>query len=174
MTADAALTVTEDGRLVFPGGSVRCALGPAGVSLSKREGDGATPAGRFALRRALYRPDRGPAPQTRLPVEPIAENDGWCDAPGDPAYNRPVTLPYPASAEHLWRADNVYDIIIVLGHNDDPPEPGCGSAIFFHLAHDDYRPTEGCVAVSRKDMEAILKACGPGSVMEIRKGDAAA
>ena len=61
-------------------------------------------------------------------------NDGWCDAPDDPNYNRLVSLPYPASAEHLWRDDNVYDLIAVLGYNDDPVVPGKGSAIFLHIA----------------------------------------
>ncbi|HEY5346811.1 MAG TPA: hypothetical protein VIJ72_01360, partial [Rhizomicrobium sp.] len=82
---------------------------------------------------------------------------GWCDAPGDPSYNRPVRLPYPASAEQLWREDHVYDIIVVLGFNDDPVIAGKGSAIFLHLAKPDYAPTAGCVALALPDMLAALK-----------------
>src|ERR1700689_2079632 len=110
----------------------RCGLGPGGVAAvaDKHEGDGATPAGAWPLRRVLYRPDRRAAPATGLPVAPLDPADGWCDAPGDPAYNRPVVLPYPASAERLWRDDHVYDLIVVLGHNDDPVVPRAGSAIF--------------------------------------------
>ncbi|HEX7760428.1 MAG TPA: L,D-transpeptidase family protein, partial [Caulobacteraceae bacterium] len=99
---------------------------------------------------------------------PIAPSDGWCDAPADPAYNRPVTLPYPASAEHLWREDHVYDLIVVLGHNDDPPVAGMGSAIFLHLARPDYAPTEGCVALSRPDLERVLAMARPGDALTIR------
>src|SRR4051794_23107657 len=83
--------------LSWPGGSFRCALGRGGIRADKREGDGATPVGCFTLRRVLYRPDRlVEVPRTGLPVAPIAPKDGWCDDAGDPAYNRPVTLPYAA------------------------------------------------------------------------------
>ncbi|HEY3918458.1 MAG TPA: L,D-transpeptidase family protein [Stellaceae bacterium] len=135
---------------------LRCALGRGGVSAQKHEGDGATPVGGFVLRRVLYRPDREPPPQTRLPGLAIKPSDGWCDAPADAAYNRPVHLPYPASAEALWRADHVYDLIVVLGYNDAPVVPGQGSAIFLHLATQDYAPTAGCVALARADLLAVL------------------
>lgn len=161
------IQVSEDGLLRTDLGAARCALGPAGVVSSKREGDGGTPAGVFPLRRVLYRADRVAAPTTGLPLAEIRPEDGWCDDPEDPAYNRPVTLPHPASAERMAREDHLYDICVILGHNDAPPVPGVGSAIFFHLAHPDYRPTEGCVAVSESDMRAILALCGPGAFMEI-------
>jgi L,D-peptidoglycan transpeptidase YkuD (ErfK/YbiS/YcfS/YnhG family) len=77
--------------------------------------------------------------------------------PGRPAYNQPVKLPYPASAERLWRDDHVYDLVVVLGHNDDPPVAGLGSAIFLHLARDGYPGTEGCVALAREDVEACWR-----------------
>lgn len=70
--------------------ALRCALGPAGRSAAKREGDGATPVGRFPLRRVLYRADRLPLPETGLPVQALDPGDGWCDDPADAAYNRPV------------------------------------------------------------------------------------
>ena len=150
------LVVTGNGIALWRGRSLRCALGRAGITADKREGDGATPAGAFAMRRVLYRPDRETPPQTVLAAAPLDPADGWCDAPDDAAYNRPVRLPYPASAETLWRADAAYDLIVVLGHNDAPVVPGRGSAIFLHLAQPDYRPTEGCVAVSRADLLAVL------------------
>lgn len=162
-------TVGPGPSLAFGGKAVRCALGKGGIlpATGKREGDGATPAGSWPLRQILYRPDRLIQPETALPLAPIAPSDGWCDAAQDPAYNRPVTLPYPASAEHLWREDRVYDIIVVLGHNDDPVVPGMGSAIFFHLATENYSPTEGCVAIALGDMLAALKAAMPDSRMII-------
>jgi len=151
---------------VWPGGKlqwggqkqrqVRCALGPAGIVENKKEGDGATPSGIFPLRRVLYRPDRVAPPDTALPITALKPSDGWCDDPSDGEYNRPVQLPYPASAESLWREDNVYDLIVILGHNDSPPIPGRGSAVFFHLARPDFGPTEGCVAIDRASMMEIL------------------
>jgi L,D-peptidoglycan transpeptidase YkuD (ErfK/YbiS/YcfS/YnhG family) len=148
---------------------VRCALGKGGLKAAalKREGDGASPMGVWPLRRVLYRPDRGPQPATALPVQPLAPNDGWCDEPKDPHYNRPVAHPYPVSAERLWREDGVYDLLVVLGYNDDPVIPGRGSAIFLHLARPDYAPTEGCVALARADLEALLALAGPGDAVAI-------
>lgn len=162
---------SADGWLDLGDQRVRCALGPAGVvkAAVKREGDGASPAGIWPIRRVLYRPDQGPPPETALPIEAIAPDDGWCDAPDDPAYNRPVKLPYPASAEHMWRDDRLYDLVVVLGHNDDPPRPGLGSAIFLHLAKLDYAPTHGCVAVARADLEALLRGAKPGDAVEIKE-----
>jgi L,D-peptidoglycan transpeptidase YkuD (ErfK/YbiS/YcfS/YnhG family) len=158
-----------DGRFKIGTRSTRCALGRSGVVAAndKREGDGATPLGVWPMRRVLYRPDRGPAPLTALPVQPIAPKDGWCDDPADPAYNRPVSLPYPASAERMWRDDGLYDLVVVLGHNDDPTVPGMGSAIFLHLAWPDYAPTEGCVALARSDLEAALTLARPDDALEI-------
>jgi L,D-peptidoglycan transpeptidase YkuD (ErfK/YbiS/YcfS/YnhG family) len=152
--------VLPEGRLVLGGLVMRCALGRGGVRLpqEKREGDGATPAARMALRRVLFRADRGAAPACAVPVEPIAPDDGWCDDPASRSYNRQVRLPFEASHEVLWRDDHIYDVIGVLGWNDDPVEPGRGSAIFLHLAHDDMRPTLGCVALAPRDLRAVLEA----------------
>ena len=160
----------SSGRVVWPGHEARAALGRGGIlpAVDKREGDGASPLGVWPLRRALYRPDKGSPPITALPVEAIHREDGWCDAPGDARYNRPVALPYPASAERMWREDGLYDLVVVLGHNDDPVMPGMGSAIFLHLAQPDYAPTEGCVALARADLEALLAVAKPGDALEIR------
>ena len=167
-----AAFLAEDGagHVAWPGGEARAALGKGGLksAMDKREGDGASPIGAWPLRRVLYRPDKAPAPRTGLPLEAIAPDDGWCDAPLDPAYNRPVKLPHKTSAEQMWRDDDVYDLVVVLGHNDDPVIPGAGSAIFLHLARPDYAPTEGCVALARADLEALLAQAKPGDVLEIR------
>jgi L,D-peptidoglycan transpeptidase YkuD (ErfK/YbiS/YcfS/YnhG family) len=157
-----------DGRFEFGDRLLHCAIGPNGVvaAAQKREGDGCSPIGIWPVRRVLYRPDVG-APETALPAEPIARDDGWCDDPEDPAYNRPIKLPYRASFEKMWRDDHIYDLVVVLGHNDDPPKPYFGSCIFLHLARDDYSPTQGCVALARPDLEAVLKAMKPGDAVEI-------
>jgi len=155
------LLVSSDGTARFGQVLCRCALGRGGVSDAKREGDGATPIGAWPLRRLLYRPDRLAPPPTGLPTTPIGPADGWCDAPGDKNYNLPVILPYPASAEALWREDAVYDLIVPLGYNDGPIRPGQGSAIFLHLARDGYLPTEGCVALALADLSAYLAVASP-------------
>jgi L,D-peptidoglycan transpeptidase YkuD (ErfK/YbiS/YcfS/YnhG family) len=106
----------------------------------------------------LFRADRGPPPRCAVPVEPIAPEDGWCDDPRHRAYNRPVRLPFDGSHERLWREDALYDIVGVLGWNDDPVQPGRGSAIFLHVARPDFAPTEGCVALAPRDLRAVLEA----------------
>ena len=144
-----------------------CALGRAGRGPKAAEGDGITPVGRWPVRHVFFRPDRLRRPQTRLAVSPLSPGDGWCDAAGDANYNRLVPLPYPASHEKLWRIDGLYDLVAVLGYNDTPRSRGRGSAIFLHLAHSDYRPTEGCVAVSRQHMLLLLARLGPGDELTI-------
>lgn len=163
------IVVTSDGWVAAGGRRFRCALGRGGVSRLKREGDGATPAGRWPIRRLLWRGDRLGRPATVLACRPLRPADGWCDDPADAArYNRPVTLPYAGSHEELWRADGLYDVIGILGHNDDPPVPGLGSAIFLHVARADYAPTEGCVALLLPDLLALIAGLPPRPVMEIR------
>lgn len=158
------------GELNVGGRRFPCALGKTGVSAEKREGDGATPLGTFPLRELRYRQDRLNAPATELPLVPISPSDGWCDSPEDLRYNRPVRLPYPASAETMWREDHLYDLVVVLGHNDHPVVPYRGSAVFFHLAKEkegELQPTEGCVALRLNDMLEVLALCGPGTQMRI-------
>ncbi len=154
--------------LRWSGGAARCAIGRGGIGRKQREGDGVTPAGIFPIRKVLYRADRVLRPQTGLPAEEISRDDGWCDAPGDPGYNRPVKLPYPASAESMWREDRLYDVVAILGFNDDPVVDGAGSAIFLHCARDDFGPTEGCVALKLPDLLNALSGLDPGANIEIR------
>ena len=157
-----------------PDGRVRCALGRSGVvaAHAKREGDGATPAGVWPLRRIWVRADRLAlpllsGPSLSLPVHAIDPLLGWCDDPSSEDYNRPVRLPHPASHERMWREDSVYDLVVELGFNDDPPILGRGSAIFLHLARPDFSPTEGCVAVELAVLLEILAEGRLGDVVEV-------
>jgi L,D-peptidoglycan transpeptidase YkuD (ErfK/YbiS/YcfS/YnhG family) len=103
----------------------------------------------------------------------LTPSDGWCDAIEDENYNCFITHPYPTSAEHLWREDKAYDLIITLGHNDDPVKKNKGSAIFLHVArlNDDetgFHPTKGCIAVEGSVLLEILKLIGPESRIRIK------
>lgn len=144
-----------------------CVVGRAGTSTRKREGDGATPLGRFRLLRLLYRRDRLRRPAGPLPASPIRQQDGWCDAPTDRNYNRPVALPYPASAETMWRDDRLYDIVVILDHNQRPRIKGAGSAIFMHVARPGLKPTEGCVALPLPGLLRLLSHLRHGSAIAI-------
>ncbi len=156
------------GRVHIGGRWWRCALGRGGFGAMKREGDGTTPIGVWPLRKVYYRADRVRRPRTFLPVQALAPCDGWCDAPDDRNYNRIVSHPYPASAERMWRADDLYDLVLVIGHNDRPRRRGRGSAIFLHIARETYSPTEGCVALAADDVRAILGVCGRRTRLRIQ------
>ncbi|MEP3655895.1 MAG: L,D-transpeptidase family protein [Litorimonas sp.] len=135
-----------------------CRIGKSGAvpMIDGREGDGKTPLGEYHLRFGLYRADRLPAPQSKLTFRALRKDDGWCDAPNDPAYNRFVRLPYTPSHEKLWREDGAYDVILVMSHNDSPPKPNLGSAVFIHVAQPDDRKTLGCVALAPEEMVKLL------------------
>jgi len=150
------------GNLTLP-----CALGRSGVSHAKREGDGASPAGRFRLLQAFYRADRGPRPRTGLKLTPIRRTDGWSDDVRDRRYNRLVPLPCPTSHERMWRDDHLYDVVIDIGWNRGPIRRGRGSAIFLHLARPGFLPTEGCVAVEPRMARRLLERIGPKTRIEI-------
>ena len=151
-------TVGHDGVLLLGGERMRCALGRGGISTVKREGDGATPAGLLPLRQVFYRADRVARPRAAVPVELLAEQDGWCDDPAHRDYNMRVRLPHPGRHEALWRRDGLYDIVGVLGWNDRPVERGRGSAIFLHVARAGMAPTEGCLALELGDLVRVLGA----------------
>jgi L,D-peptidoglycan transpeptidase YkuD (ErfK/YbiS/YcfS/YnhG family) len=103
-----------------------------------------------------------------LPVTAIAADDGWCDDPADAAYNRPVKLPYNASAENMWRDDGLYDVVVIIGHNDDPVVARAGSAIFMHVKPPAGTATAGCVALEKDDLLWLLAALKPNARIEIR------
>lgn len=146
----------------------RCVLGAGGVREDKVEGDGATPAGEYPLRRIYFRNDRLVLPRpVALPARPIAEHDGWCDDPRSASYNRLVRVPNEWSHEKLWREDGLYDLLVVVGYNDDPPEGEWGSAIFLHIARDDFSPTRGCVAFERAALTELVGLLKPSTRLRV-------
>jgi L,D-peptidoglycan transpeptidase YkuD (ErfK/YbiS/YcfS/YnhG family) len=146
-----------------------CRIGSGGTApmVSGREGDAKTPLGEYVLRFGLYRADRLPIPRSGLTFRPLRKDDGWCDAPEHPAYNRFVRLPFEASHEALWREDGAYDIILVMSHNDSPPVAGLGSAVFIHIAQPDDRKTLGCIAIAPEDIVKLLPRLQMGQTVQI-------
>ena len=160
-------TERSRGILRFEDSEYPCALGRGGVQTAKREGDGVTPVGAFLLRQVFYRPDRLSLPASGLPIRALTRDDGWCDDPAHGDYNRLVRLPFGTSHENMWREDNLYDVVVVVGHNDDPPRAGLGSAIFLHCATADYAPTLGCVALARDTLMELLPRLTPDLALRI-------
>lgn len=155
------------GLLTVGGLTVPCALGRSGLTRFKREGDGATPVGRFDLLWGWWRGERGLPPQASIDLSPTPADLGWCDDPGDGRYNRAVRLPFRPSHETLRRDDRLYDVVIVLDANLRRRSLGRGSAIFFHVARDGFEPTAGCVALAPDDMRRVLARLGPRPTMVI-------
>jgi L,D-peptidoglycan transpeptidase YkuD (ErfK/YbiS/YcfS/YnhG family) len=144
------------GHFLGPRFQCRCALGSRGITTGKIEGDGKTPAGRFSIRNGFFRPDRQPPPVSGISFVELTPNMGWCDDPVSRSYNQAVTLPFSRGAEGLWRNDRLYDLILVLGYNDDPPIAGAGSAIFIHVAAPGLKPTRGCVALPMRELKRLI------------------
>ena len=153
------ILLTSPNSLVSNGRTYKCVIGKNGVRNNKLEGDGASPSGVFPLIRVLYRPDRIAAPQTHLPVFALTPDDGWCDDPTHGDYNKQIKLPHSGSHEVLWRDDNIYDVVVILGYNTSPVIPFRGSAIFIHFAKSSYKTTLGCVALKDVDLIEVLKTC---------------
>jgi L,D-peptidoglycan transpeptidase YkuD (ErfK/YbiS/YcfS/YnhG family) len=149
---------SSDCILNFLDRTIPCSLGEHGVTSQKKEGDGYTPRGSYPIRRGFYRADRvgEVIVPTFLDMQQTQPDFGWCDGPDDDMYNMFVNIPYSASYENLWLDDSAaYDVMAVIGYNDDPVVPGLGSAIFFHVTTT-YGPTAGCVAVALNDIKWVL------------------
>ncbi|MCK1714980.1 L,D-transpeptidase family protein [Bradyrhizobium sp. 143] len=144
------------GQLTIP-----VALGLGGILANKREGDGGTPRGSFHPRRLWWRGDRHSRPQTFLPARTISSEDGWCEDPGNRHYNQPVRLGRAQGGDRLKREDHLYDFIIEIDHNTRPRIAGRGSAVFLHLARDNFGPTAGCVSMRKAAMLQLLRRLGP-------------
>ncbi|MEZ5789677.1 MAG: hypothetical protein R3D34_02385 [Nitratireductor sp.] len=145
--------------------ALRCVIGRSGISVFKREGDGATPAAQLGLLGGYMARRAWPVRNRELLA--ITPDKGWCDAPTHSCYNRPVRLPFSASHETLHRPDGLYDICLVLDWNIAPRQRYRGSAIFFHLARHGGEPTEGCIAVSRRHMDLILRRLATNIVIRV-------
>jgi L,D-peptidoglycan transpeptidase YkuD (ErfK/YbiS/YcfS/YnhG family) len=150
------------GGQVFP-----VALGRGGILANKREGDGGTPKGIFRPRRLWWRADRHPRPQTFLPIRAIRPGDGWCEDPASRHYNRPVRLTCHDGGDRLRRDDHLYDFIVEIDHNTSPRIAGLGSAVFFHLARENFAATAGCVSMTKPAMLHLLRRLGPGTRISI-------
>lgn len=152
------LVLTPKGLSAF-GRILPCSIGTGLLTRSKREGDGATPVGTHRVEAMYYRADRlaCPAPGAR----PIGPRDLWSDDPKDAAYNTLVRHPYAHGHEKMRRGDPLYDIVIVLDWNRSPPEPGAGSAIFMHQWRRPRFPTEGCIALARRDLLFVSRHLHP-------------
>jgi L,D-peptidoglycan transpeptidase YkuD (ErfK/YbiS/YcfS/YnhG family) len=149
------------GWLLADGHPVPVALGRGGIIANKREGDGGTPKGTFQPRQLWWRADRHPRPRTFLPSRAIRPEDGWCEDPHSRHYNQPLRLGVGQAGDRLTRDDRLYDFIVEIDHNTSPRIAGLGSAVFLHLARENFGPTAGCVSMTKPAMLRLLRRLGP-------------
>ena len=134
-----------------------CIFGRDGVTKNKTEGDWCTPIGIFPVRKIYYRNDKIKKLDTQVETIPISKDDAWCDDKERNEYNTFIKLPFNGSYENLWRDDDLYNIIVVIGYNDEPIVKERGSAIFIHIANNEMQYTKGCLAIKKEDMISLLK-----------------
>tara|TARA_Y100000590_G_scaffold285403_1_gene321201 strand:- start:1729 stop:2220 length:492 start_codon:yes stop_codon:yes gene_type:complete len=142
--------------LLYKGYKLKCSIGKSGSTYLKREGDLATPKGIFKLGLLYYRKDRIKLRKCKIEKRSIKRNMGWCNDSQSKKYNREIIFPFKYRAEKLYRKDRIYDIFINIKYNYAPTKKKRGSAIFLHLTDSKYKPTSGCVALSKKDFLKIL------------------
>ena len=152
---------SRQGWLTGPGLTIPVALGRGGIRANKREGDGGTPRGIFHPRKLWWRADRYLRPRTFLAARAIGPADAWCEDPDDRHYNRPIRVARDHKGDRLQRKDHLYDFIVEIDHNTRPRIAGRGSAVFLHLARDNFGPTSGCVAMTKSAMLRLLRRLGP-------------
>jgi len=153
--------------LTFKKYKVKCALGKRGIGSKRKEGDLITPKGEYKIKYVLYRKDRIKKIPTKLKKIIIRKNLGWCDDSSSKDYNKLIKLPFIHNCEKLYRKDNIYDIIVVINFNMNPIIKNKGSAIFIHIAKKNYKKTEGCIALKKKDLLNILKEINKNTKVKI-------
>ena len=145
---------------------MKCAIGKKGIGYKRKEGDLMTPLGEFNIKYILYRKDRVKV-STKLKKKFIKKNMGWCDDPKSRHYNKLVKLPFSYSHEKLFKKENIYDIILVLNYNMNPIKKRKGSAIFIHVAKNNFKKTKGCVAINRISLIKLIKKINPYTKVKI-------
>ncbi len=142
--------------LIIDDFKLKCCIGIKGINNNKKEGDLSSPKGKFKLGNLYYRSDRVKKPKTKLNCIKIHKNMGWCNDSKSKKYNNRININCNFTHEKLFRRDNKYDYLIVIEYNYKKVKKNKGSAIFLHLTKD-YKKTEGCVAVSKKDFLILSK-----------------
>jgi len=134
----------------------RCSLGKAGIKKKEKEGDNITPRGIFKIICIYYRSDRIKKIITPLKKIKIEKTMGWCDDPKSRFYNKEIKLPNKFNYEKFYRKDNLYDIIVPLNYNTNPIIKNKGSAIFIHIAKNNYKRTAGCIGIKKSNLIKLL------------------
>ena len=135
---------------------LKCCIGKKGISKKKVEGDWTTPSGEFRIGNLYWRSDKIKKPETKLFCKKIKKNMGWCNDINSAFYNKEIKVNKKIKHEKLYRHDHKYDLFILIKYNFLKVKKNKGSAIFIHLTKN-YKPTAGCIALSKKDFLILSK-----------------
>ena len=142
--------------LFYKSYKLKCSIGKSGISAKKKEGDSATPKGKFKIVMLYYRNDRIKNLKCKIKKKIIKKNMGWCDDSRSKKYNCEIKFPFKYGAEKLYRRDSRYDLFIEIKYNKKPVIKYKGSAIFLHIANKNFKATKGCVAILKKDFIKMI------------------
>ena len=159
--------ILKNKKIIFGKYKLKCAIGKRGITNKKVEGDKCTPRGRFKLKYVFYRKERVKNIRSKLKIIPIKKNFGWCDDVRSKSYNKFIKFPFKYKAERLYLRQNIYDIIVVIDYNFNPIRKKKGSAIFLHIAKNNYSPTLGCIAVSKNDLKYLISIINKNTFLKI-------
>ena len=134
----------------------KCCIGKKGISKNKYEGDFKTPSGKFKIGTLYWRNDRVKLPETKLICKKIKKNMVWCNDVNSKFYNKEINKKKNIRYEKLFRNDYKYDYFILIEYNYKNTLKNKGSAIFIHLTKN-YKPTAGCIAISKKDFLILVR-----------------
>jgi L,D-peptidoglycan transpeptidase YkuD (ErfK/YbiS/YcfS/YnhG family) len=135
--------------------------GQSESGLRKTERDGRAPAGVFRIGK-IYTYDAQLPAGADFPFHQVTTADAWIDDVKHPEYNRFVTIPDPANPppwfakQKMRHNDFAYRWLVEVRHNSDPPVPGAGSAIFFHIRRGVDRPSAGCTTMAETDLVKLI------------------
>ena len=90
----------------------------------------------------------------------IQSSDAWSENPAERHYNKPIRRSDNQDGDRLKREDSLYDFIIEIDHNTRPRIARRGSAVFVHLARENFSPTAGCVGMTKSAMLRLLSRIG--------------
>jgi L,D-peptidoglycan transpeptidase YkuD (ErfK/YbiS/YcfS/YnhG family) len=162
----------DNGCWVAAGGPYRARLGHSGLSASRREGDGTTPAGTFRIHRTMY--GNEPNPGVKFRYRRVRCGDWWDEDPSSPTYNSfqhvrcGAKPPFGVNSEGMWQQPRAYPYLAVIEFNMRPVVPGRGSGIFLHA--DTGGATNGCVSIERGHLRRVLRWLRPDAAPHIAIG----
>ena len=160
------IKVYSNGLLYIKNKKYNCTIGKNGITENKREGDSCTPEGKYSIGPIFYRHDRISKMTTKIKSFRIKENMYWSDDPESKYYNKLIYFK-DNSYESLYREDNIYDIVLVINYNTSPVQKYKGSAIFMHVANENFSSTKGCIALRISCLMEVLKVLKPKEKIHI-------